>query len=145
MTVQDVTVHFRQFASRDHLTGRRAYLIFSHCKFRETYQTNHRNVRDCFYRYLLCLPLLIMYGRWTLGAHFLQISNVPILILQSVFSFLVLSFWFFATAYIDISLAKALANTMPIFITILSSLIGKETVGLQRIIAVLCGFCGVLD
>ena len=48
MTVQDVTVHFRQFAPRDHLTGRRAYVIFSHCKFRETYQTNHRNVRDCF-------------------------------------------------------------------------------------------------
>ena len=49
-----------------------------------------------------------------------------------------------AIAYIDISLATALANTMPIFITILSILIGKETVGLRRIIAVLFGFCGVL-
>ena len=73
-----------------------------------------------FYRYLLCLPLLILYERWTLGAQFLQINNVPILILRSTFGFLGLSFWFLAIAYIDISLATALANTMPIFITILS-------------------------
>ena len=33
---------------------------------------------------------------------------------------------------------------MPIFITILSILIGKEAVRLRRIIAVLCGFCWVL-
>ena len=96
-----------------------------------------------FYRYLLCLPLLIIYGRWTLREQFLRINNVPILILRSIFGFLGLSFWFLAIAYIDISLATALANTMPIFITILSILIGKETVGLSRKIAVLCGFCGI--
>ena len=55
-----------------------------------------------------------------------------------------MSFWFLAIDYIDISLATALANTMPIFITILSTFIRKETIGLRRIIAVLCGFCGVL-
>ena len=52
--------------------------------------------------------------------------------------------WFLALAYIDISLATALANTMPIFITILSTLIGKDTIGLRRTITVLCGFCWVL-
>ena len=49
-----------------------------------------------------------------------------------------------AIAYIDISLATALANTMPIFVTFLSILIGEESAGLRRIIAVVCGFCGVL-
>ena len=97
-----------------------------------------------FYRYLLRLPLLILYGRWTLGAQFLRINNVPTLILRSTFSFLGLSYWFLAIAYIHISLATALGNTMPIFITILSILIGKEIVRLRRIIAVLYGFCGVL-
>ena len=48
-----------------------------------------------FYRYLLCLPLLIIYGRWTLREQFLRINNVPILILRSIFGFLGLSFWFF--------------------------------------------------
>ena len=49
-----------------------------------------------------------------------------------------------AIAYIDICLATALPDTMPIFITILSTFIRKETIGLRRIIAVLCSFCGVL-
>ena len=85
-----------------------------------------------------------MHERWTRGAHLLRVNTVPIIILRSIFGFLGLSFWFLAIAYVDISLATALAITMPIFITILSSLIGKETVGLRRIVAILCGFCGVL-
>ena len=97
-----------------------------------------------FYRYLLCLPLLILYGRWSLGAQFLRINNTFILVLRSIFGFMGLSFWFLAIMHIDISLATALANTMPIFITILSILIGKENVGTRRIIAVLCGFVGVM-
>ena len=97
-----------------------------------------------FYRYLLCLPLLIFYGSWSLGIQFLRINNIPVLFLRSIFGFMGLSFWFLAIAHIDISLATALANTMPIFITILSILIGKETVGRRRIVAVLFGFGGVL-
>ena len=27
-----------------------------------------------FYRYLLCLPLLVLYGRWSLGPNFLPIT-----------------------------------------------------------------------
>ena len=97
-----------------------------------------------FYRYLLCLPLLVLYGRWSLGPNFLLINNIRILILRSIFGFMGLSLWFLAIAHIDISLATALSNTMPIFIAILSFLIGKETVGPRRIIAVICGFGGVL-
>ncbi len=97
-----------------------------------------------FYRYLFCLPLLFLYGRLSLGPSFLIINNVRILILRTICGFLGLCFWFLAVATIDISLATALTNTMPIFITILSLLIAKEKVGLRLVLAVFCGFIGVL-
>ena len=54
-----------------------SFLIASFVKFLEPSMAMFEII---FYRYLLCLPLLIMYGGWTLGAQFLRINNVPILI-----------------------------------------------------------------
>ena len=97
-----------------------------------------------FYRYLLSLPLLIIYGFFKHGSKILQVNNVRLLLLRIICGFLGLVMWFLAVAKIDISLATVLFNTMPLFITILSAIIALERVGLRRSIAVITGFFGVI-
>ena len=97
-----------------------------------------------FYRYLLSLPLLMTYGFAKYGLRILKVNNIRLLLLRIVCGFLGLAMWFLAVAKIDISLATVLLNTMPLFITILSVLIARESVGLRRSIAVIVGFFGVV-
>ena len=97
-----------------------------------------------FYRYLLSLPLLMTYGFAKYGFRILKVNNIRLLLLRIICGFLGLAMWFLAVAKIDISLATVLLNTMPLFITILSVLIARESVGLRRSIAVIIGFFGVV-
>ena len=97
-----------------------------------------------FYRYLLSLPLLVIYGFFKHGSKILQVNNVRLLLLRIICGFLGLAMWFLAVAKIDISLATVLFNTMPLFITILSAIIALERVGLRRSVAVITGFFGVI-
>ena len=97
-----------------------------------------------FYRYLLSLPLLVIYGFFKHGSKILQVNNVRLLLLRIICGFLGLAMWFLAVAKIDISLATVLFNTMPLFITILSAIIALERVGLRRSIAVITVFFGVI-
>ena len=97
-----------------------------------------------FFRYLFCLPLLVAYAIYTRGAQFLNISNIRGLALRTGFGLLGLTMWFLSIIYLDISLATALSQTMPIFITGLSVLIAGEKVGLKRSTSVLVGFLGVV-
>ena len=97
-----------------------------------------------FYRYLLSLHLLVIYGFFKHGSKILQVNNVRLLLLSIICGFLGLAMWFLAVAKIDISLATVLFNTMPMFITILSAIIALERVGLRRSIAVITGFFGVI-
>ena len=97
-----------------------------------------------FFRYLFCLPLLFAYGFYKRGRHVLQINNKKVLVFRTVSGFLGLMTWFLAVSLIDLSLATALAQVMPFFITILAIFMLGETVGLRRIIAVIVGFAGVM-
>ena len=97
-----------------------------------------------FFRYLFCLPLLVAYAIYSRGPKFLSITNIPGLALRTGFGFLGLTTWFLAIINIDISLATALTQTMPIFITGFSVVIAGEQVGLKRLVSVLVGFLGVL-
>jgi drug/metabolite transporter (DMT)-like permease len=101
-------------------------------------------IQILFYRYLLCLPLLIIYGLLIHGKRVLLVNNIRLLLLRIICGFLGLAMWFLAVAKIDMSLATVLFNTMPLFITILSVIIAREVVGLRRSIAVLTGFFGVV-
>ena len=97
-----------------------------------------------FYRYLLSLPLLMIYGFAKYGLKIVKVNNIRLLLLRIVCGFLGLAMWFLAVAKIDISLATVLLNTMPLFITILSVIIARESVGLRRSVAVIVGFFGVV-
>ncbi|MGB2477183.1 MAG: DMT family transporter [Paracoccaceae bacterium] len=101
-------------------------------------------IQILFYRYLLCLPLLIVYGLSKHGIRVLLVNNIKLLLLRMICGFLGLAMWFLAVAKIDMSLATVLFNTMPLFITILSVIIAREVVGLRRSLAVLTGFFGVV-
>ena len=101
-------------------------------------------IQILFYRYLLCLPLLIIYGLSKHGIRVLLVNNIKLLLLRIICGFLGLAMWFLAVAKIDMSLATVLFNTMPLFITILSVIIAREVVGLRRSLAVLTGFFGVV-
>ena len=101
-------------------------------------------IQILFYRYLLCLPLLIIYGLSIHGIRVLSVNNIKLLLLRIICGFLGLAMWFLAVAKIDMSLATVLFNTMPLFITILSVIIAREVVGLRRSLAVLTGFFGVV-
>ena len=101
-------------------------------------------IQILFYRYLLCLPLLILYGFSNHGIRVLLVNNIRLLLLRIICGFLGLAMWFLAVAKIDMSLATVLFNTMPLFITILSVIIAREVVGLRRSLAVLTGFFGVV-
>ena len=98
-----------------------------------------------FYRYLLSLPLLMIYGFTKYGLKMVKVNNIRLLLLRIICGFLGLAMWFLAVAKIDISLATVLLNTMPLFITILSVVIARESVGLRRSIAVIVGFFGVVS
>ena len=97
-----------------------------------------------FYRYLLCLPLLTVYGLSKHGLKIFHVNNIRLLLLRILCGFLGLVMWFLAVATIDISLATVLFNTMSLFITILSVIIARESVGLRRSAAVVLGFLGVV-
>ena len=97
-----------------------------------------------FFRYLFCLPLLVAYAIYTRGSMFLSINNIRGLALRTIFGVLGLTMWFLSVIHLDISLATALSQTMPIFITGLSVVIAGEVVGLKRLVSVLVGFLGVL-
>ena len=97
-----------------------------------------------FFRYLFCLPLLVVYAIFTRGAQFLNITNIQGLPLRTGFGLLGLTMWFLSIIYLNISLATALSQTMPIFITGLSVLIAGEKVGLKRSASVFVGFLGVV-
>ena len=74
----------------------------------------------------------------------LQINRPDVLVRRTGFGLLGLSCQFLAVSMIDISLATALAQTIPIFITILAAPLIGESVGWRRICAVFAGFAGVL-
>ena len=93
-------------------------------------------------RYAFCLPLLFAYGVWQRGKKVLSISNWKTLSLRITSGMLGLFSWFGAVIYLDISLAAALSQTMPIFITLLAPIVIAEQVGKHRLGAVLIGFIG---
>ena len=96
-----------------------------------------------FFRYLFCLPLLLLHGWRQRGKRLFQINNRKVLVLRTFSGFMGLTTWFVAVSLIDLSLATALSQTLPIFITILAPILLSEKVGAKRIIAVLFGFVGV--
>ena len=96
------------------------------------------------FRYLFCLPILLIIGLKIGGTYYFKIKNKKVMSLRSVAGLLGLSFWYLSVIHLDISKALALSQVMPIFICILSILFLGEKVGLFRWSAILVGLAGAV-
>ena len=96
------------------------------------------------FRYLFCLPILVVVGLSIGGTSYFKIQNKRVMSLRSVAGLLGLSFWYLSVIHLDISKALALSQVMPIFICILSILFLSEKVGIYRWSAILVGLSGAV-
>ena len=96
------------------------------------------------FRYLFCLPILLLVGLRIGGLKYFKIKNKKVMSLRSVAGLLGLFFWYLSVIHLDISKALALSQVMPIFICILSILFLGEKVGVFRWTAILLGLSGAV-
>ncbi len=97
-----------------------------------------------FFRYLFCLPLLILGGALKRGNLLLKIQNKKLLLLRIVIGLSGLSCYFMAISSIGIGKTLALGQLITIFITILAPFLLAERIGINRWFAVFCGLIGTL-
>ena len=93
-----------------------------------------------FFMLLISFPLIFLFFR----AHIKWPKNILLQFSRSIFLFLSTILFFYAISVISIAKALTLAFVAPIIVTILSSLLLKEKVGLNRWCAVTVGFIGAL-
>ncbi len=96
------------------------------------------------FRYLFCLPILLLVGLRIGGVKYFKITNKKVMSVRSVAGLLGLSFWYLSVIHLDISKALALSQVMPIFICILSILFLGEKVGIFRWSAIVLGLSGAV-
>ena len=96
------------------------------------------------FRYLFCLPILLIVGLTIGGTQYFKIKNKKIMSLRSVAGLFGLLFWYLSAIHLDISKALALSQVMPIFICILSIIFLGEKVGVFRWTAILLGLSGAV-
>ncbi len=95
-------------------------------------------------RFLYSLPVLLAFGFWQLRGGALSLSDRRTMLLRCVVGLVGVSCWLQAVSRIDISKATAIVQVMPVFITILASVLIGERVGWRRWSAVLISLVGAL-
>ncbi|MDG2374306.1 MAG: hypothetical protein P8L88_08575, partial [Paracoccaceae bacterium] len=71
-----------------------------------------------FFRYLLSLPLLLVYGLYIHGRSVFLIRQKGVMLARISFGLIGLSCWYLTVIYLTLSVATVLLQTVPIFITI---------------------------
>ena len=97
-----------------------------------------------FFRYLLCIPLLLLTATFQRGAAAFRVQAKAKLALRSAMGLGSFGCLFAALQTIELSKMTALLQTIPIFVTLLAPILLGETVGWRRRIAVLIGFLGAV-
>ena len=97
-----------------------------------------------FFRYLFCIPLLMITAYFQRKSYAFQIESKSGLMIRTITGLGSFGCLFAALQFIDLSLMTTLFQTMPIFITLLAPIVIKEVVGWFRRIIALIGFIGVI-
>lgn len=97
-----------------------------------------------FFRYLLCIPLLLLTATFQRGAAAFRVQAKAKLALRSAMGLGSFGCLFAALQTIELSKMTALLQTIPIFVTLLAPILLGETVGWRRRMAVLIGFVGAV-
>jgi len=87
---------------------------------------------------ILMAPFVLKSGLGTL-----RTTRLPLLGLRGVLSAAEMCLWFMAVLYLPLAEATTLNFTVPLFGTVLATVILRETVRIHRWLAVLVGFIGV--
>ena len=93
-----------------------------------------------FFTVIISLSLAFIFFR----KHITRPKDTKIQIIRSIFLFGSTILFFYSISVISITESLTLAFVYPIVVTLLSSILLKEKVGLRRWIAVIIGFLGVL-
>ena len=96
------------------------------------------------FRYLFCLPILLVLGLTIGGTRYFKIKNKKIMSLRSIAGLFGLLFWYLSAIHLDISTALALSQVMPIFICLLSIMFLGEKVVIFRWTAIFLGLFGAI-
>ena len=96
-----------------------------------------------FFRYLFCIPILIITAFYQRKFKAFQVISKSGLIVRTITGLGSFGCLFGALQFIDLSLMTILLQTMPLFVTLLAPLIIKEVVGWYRKITAFVGFIGV--
>ena len=97
-----------------------------------------------FFRYLFCIPLLIITAYYQRKSNAFLIESKSGLLIRIITGLGSFGCLFAALQFIDLSLMTTLFQTMPIFITLLAPVFIKEVVGWFRRAVALIGFLGVM-
>ena len=97
-----------------------------------------------FFRYLFCIPLLIITAYYQRKSNAFLIVSKSGLLIRTITGLGSFGCLFAALQFIDLSLMTTLLQTMPIFITLLAPVFIKEVVGWFRRAIALIGFLGVM-
>ena len=95
-----------------------------------------------FFRYIFCLPLLLIVGLSQRGKNFLQINKKKTLIARIIIGITGLTSYFIAISLIGIGKTIALGQLVTIFIAILAPFMLSERVEMNRWFAVVFGLIG---
>lgn len=96
-------------------------------------------------RSLTAIPFMLAITRWFDGSlASLVADNWPVMLLRGLLNFLAYTAYYLALAALPMATTVALYFTAPLFITLLSVALLGEHVSLNRWIAILIGFCGVV-
>ena len=97
-----------------------------------------------FFRYLFCIPLLMITAIKQRKYNALKINSKFGLIIRTLTGIGSFGCLFAALQFIDLSLMTILLQTMPLFVVLLAPIIIKEFVGWFRSFLALFGFIGVM-
>ena len=97
-----------------------------------------------FFRYLLCIPLLLLTATFQRGAAAFRVQAKAKLALRSAMGLGSFGCLFAALQTIELSKMTGLLQTIPIFVSFLATILLGETVGWRRRMAVLIGFVGAV-
>ncbi|WP_029061692.1 DMT family transporter [Labrenzia sp. DG1229] len=101
-------------------------------------------IQILFIRNLIALPFAVVIALSMGGPGALRSYRPAAHLLRGVFWLLAAVLFFTGLKHLEIAEATALVFVAPVFITAISALFLKETVGWRRWLAVLAGFAGVL-
>lgn len=97
-----------------------------------------------FFRCALALVPVLIIIQMRGGLVILHTRQVKLHLLRSLMGSCAMAFAFYAFALMPLANAVSILHTAPLFMTALSVLLLRESVGIRRWTAVIIGFCGML-